>query len=196
MINDGKNRAYTGVGKCYYALIKEDGNYDEVKDLAKLIEQGIKPNTNTSEAHASDSIYLQDISYGSTDFNMTVYSLIGTAYCEIYGHQLNSTKDGYSIGDDYINSIALMLERNYTTESGKGTEYVCLYEGKLEEPEITGKTKEENGVEYQTIQISGKFKINEKAKKSQAVWTKKPSGWGKTVPMPDASTEADTEPTI
>lgn len=192
-----KKKAVTGVGCIYYALLKTDGSYDTVKKLASLIEITNKNNMETSKANAGDSVYMQTTEYSGSDLTFSVYNIPREAEAELYGHKISSNGGIISNSSDVVPYVALMAELHSNTESGRVTDYLTLYKGQLQEPELTGKTKEEGKTEYQVKSISGSFQQNDNGLYRYLVssddegfnateWATK---WGKEVIIPTEKTE-------
>ena len=150
-------KALTGTGWIYYALLKEDGSYDKVEKLARLIEITVKDNWDTAKSYAGNIAEFQGTAYSGTDVSFTVHSIEETAEIELFGHK-KATEGGviYS-SKDTTPYVAIMAELTEADQSNKEvTDYLTLYKGQLTPPELKGKTKE-GKIEYQTKEFSGSF---------------------------------------
>lgn len=195
--SENKKRAVTGNGKVYYAILKGDGTYEEVKELGPLVETSVKENNNTSQADAGDQVYLQATEYGGTDVTFGVYNITKEAQCEIYGHTLSNTGGIIKNSNDKIPYLALMIEGHAQTEVAKVTDYIILYKGMLQAPELKTKTKSKGTTEFQYYSISGTFQDNDDGL-HQYIQSSDDEGfdktawdgiWGSTVPKPTAKGE-------
>lgn len=193
---ESKKRAVTGNGKVYYSVIGEDGSYGEVKEFGPLVETSVKENNTTSQAEAGDQVYLQATEYGGTDVTFGVYDITKQAQCDVYGHTLSSTGGLVKNSKDKVPYIALMIEGHAQTETAKVTDYITLYKGMLQAPEIKTKTKSKGTTEFQYYSISGTFQDNDEGL-HQYIQSSDDAGfdeetwkttWGKTVPVPTAAT--------
>lgn len=150
-------KALNGLGWIYYALLKEDGSYEEVKKLARLIEISVKDNTDTAKSYAGNIAEFQDSAYAGTDVSFTVHSIDTDNEIELFGHK--KAKDGGIIFNsaDKTPFVAIMAELTAVDTNNKAvTQYLTLYKGQLSPAEVKGKTKE-GKVEFQTMQYSGSF---------------------------------------
>ena len=109
-------RAITGNGKVWYAPLKEDGSYGEVKLLGSLVESSVANNSNVNQAEAGDQVYLQTIEYGGSNVTFGVYNITKEAQCDIYGHKISENGGIIKNANDVAPYVAVMLEANCKTD--------------------------------------------------------------------------------
>ena len=127
----------TGVGKCFYAIIDESGNYGNPKELGDIISFEITPSESTNTFWAGDRAVIVDSAIVVSG-NLVVPALKNEVLCDLFGYK--KSQDGGVIYDKKVArpNVALLLEQHNYNEV---TDYITLYKCRMQLGGKTGNTK-------------------------------------------------------
>ena len=149
------SRVKNGLKSIYYAVMTEETEetYGTVKKLGELIEVSVSTAENATPLYAGNRLYENVVTLGEINVSFTIPEISDEDFKAIFGYEADSTYGGI-IRDNSTSrpKIAIMFEQT----AGDVTDYITLYKGTCNIPEIQGKTSE-SGVQYNTLSFSGVF---------------------------------------
>lgn len=149
------SRVKNGLKSIYYAVMTDEQTetYGTVKKLGELIEISVGASENSTPLYAGNRLYENAVSLGEINVSFTIPEISDEDFKAIFGYEADSVYGGI-VRDNSTNrpKIAIMFEQT----AGDVVDYITLYKGTCNIPEIQGKTSE-SGVQYNTLSFAGIF---------------------------------------
>ncbi len=148
----------TGVGKCYYSILGDNGEYGTPKELADIVSFEVSPSETTNSFWAGDRQVIIDASVVVSG-NLVVPALTNEVLCDLFGYKMS--QEGGVIYDDKAvrPNVALLIEQhNYNGV----TDYITLYKVRMQLGGKTGATKTDS-ITYGNVTLNYDVLLDGKA---------------------------------